>query len=418
MGDSFRRVSNQKSFGGASNPAGSENISLAPVCRVWHAAGHENSPKDNDMSLVFNPVTLTKELVAIPSESSSPLKTDIAEAEKAMAVKLQELFRAAGVASSLQDVLPGRQNVIARFPRPGAPRLMITGHMDTVSARMEAHGFSPVVEDGKLFGRGACDDKGPLAAAICAILNRRGGTRYDLTFLATVGEEDGMHGAKVFARETAGDAPFDLILALEPTRLKPITAHKGAFRFKITTDGKSCHSSEPWNGINAIDRMMPVIENLNAYGASLSTRHCPRTGFPTLAITRINGGKAVNIIPDACEITVDMRTVPGLSDQEIQEAVAGICADNARMEVLSTYRALRGEPSGPVWDAFEDALRSASLDCRQESAKYCTDCSFLQTLGPCVVWGPGDIAQAHTANEFIELSQLNGATAVLAAFLG
>lgn len=369
------------------------------------------------MSLLLDPVVLTKELVAIPSESSSPLETDIAEAEKAMALKLHALFTTAGISCSYQEVLPGRRNFMAHLPRPGAPRLMITGHMDTVSAKAEAHGFHAVEKDGNLFGRGTCDDKGPLASAICAILNSRGGAKFDLTFLATVGEEDGMPGSRAFALENAGATPFDLILALEPTRLRPITAHKGSCRVRIATSGVSCHSSEPWNGSNAIDKMAPLIGKVNTYGATLAGQRCPRTGYPTLAITRISGGKAVNIIPDGCEIIVDIRTIPGFSFEEIEKDLAELCADTAQVEVFSTSPAMHTDPAGPVWHAFEDALRSASLDCRQESAKYCTDGSFLQALGPCVVWGPGDIAQAHTANEYIDIAQLDLAASVLSAFL-
>jgi len=370
------------------------------------------------MSLLLDPVALTKELVAIPSESSSPLGTDIAEAEKAMACKLHELFAPTGMSCSFQDVLPGRQNFIARRPRPGAPRLMITGHMDTVSAKAETHGFTPVVEDGKLFGRGACDDKGPLAAAVCAILNSGGGHRYDLTFLATVGEEVGMHGANVYAEANAGTERYDLILGLEPTCLKPVTAHKGVFRLKITTRGKSCHSSVPENGINAIDRMVQVLQDLRVFGASLPERRCPRTGVPTLAVTQIRGGCGANVIPDACEICVDVRTVPGFSDREVADAMTHLCGKHTEIEPFLTHRPLLNNPSGIVWSGFEEALRAASCDSCQTGVKYGTDCSYLQALGPCVVWGPGDIAQAHTANEFIEVSQLNRATAVLSAWLG
>lgn len=371
------------------------------------------------MTAPMTPVERTKTLIRIPSESSNPLGTNSAEAEKVVAHTLYEWFSAADIDCSFQDVLPGRQNVIAHLPCPGAPRLLITGHMDTVSANMEAHGFAPVENGGKLFGRGACDDKGPLAAAICAILNTGANRKYDLTFLATVGEEVGMHGAKAYAQAHADSACFDLIIGLEPTGLQPVTAHKGVFRFKLTTRGRSCHSSGPENGLNAIDLMGPVIQSLNAFAISLAASHpCPRTGSPTLSITRIFGGKGDNIIPDTCEITVDVRTTPGLTDQEIQTALAALCPTEVEVTPFLTHAAMRSAPSGPIWADFEMALTSSGLDCQQQSAKYGTDCSYLQTLGPCVVWGPGNIAQAHTANEYIDVAQLNLATAVLSAFLG
>jgi len=265
----------------------------------------------------------------------------------------------------------------------------------------------------------ACDDKGPLAAAICAIFNARAKLKYDLTFLATVGEEVGMHGAKTYAQAHAGSKRFDLILGLEPTGLQPVTAHKGVFRFKLTTRGRSCHSSGPENGLNAIDLMGPVMQSLNEFAASLADSHqCPRTGSPTLAITQIYGGKGENIIPDSCEITVDMRTIPGFADQEIEAALALLCPAEVEVEPFLTHPAMWSAPASPVWTDFEAALTASGLDCRQQSVKYGTDCSYLQTLGPCVVWGPGNIAQAHTVNEYIDIAQLNLATAVLSAFLG
>lgn len=371
------------------------------------------------MTTPMTPAERAKTLIRIPSESSNPLETHSAEAEKVMARTLYEWFSAAGIDCSFQDVLPGRQNVIAHLPRPGAPRVLITGHMDTVSAKREAHGFAPVEKNGKLYGRGACDDKGPLAAAICAILNVGANRKYDLTFLATVGEEVGMHGANAYAQAHAGRPRFDLIIGLEPTGLQLVTAHKGVFRFKLTTRGRSCHSSGPENGLNAIDLMGPVMQRLHAFADSLATSHqCPRTGSPTLAITQIGGGKGANIIPDSCEIIVDMRTIPGLSDQKIEAALVALCPAEVEVEPFLTHPAMLSAPTGPVWADFEAVLASSGLDCRQQSVKYGTDCSYLQTLGPCVVWGPGDIMQAHTENEYIDIAQLNLAATVLSAFLG
>ncbi len=371
------------------------------------------------MPALLDPVELTRSLIAIPSESSNPLQTDAREPEKGVEQKLHALFTAAGVQCSLQEVLPGRRNLVARFPRPGAPRIMITGHMDTVSAREERHGFTPVERDGKIFGRGACDDKGPLAAALCAILDENGSRTHDLTFLATVGEEVGMPGAKAYAEANAGKERYDLILGLEPTGLRPVTAHKGIFRFRVTTHGKSCHSSAPENGINAINRMQPILQALDAFGVSLTGHRCPRTGSATLAVTQISGGRGANIIPDGCEICVDVRTVPGgLSDLEIEKTVAALLGEgNVEIEPFLTHPPLSCNPAGAVWTGFAEALQQAGLDSTQTAVKYGTDCAYLQALGPCVVWGPGDIAQAHTENEFIDLSSLRQAVSVLSAWL-
>ncbi len=372
------------------------------------------------MPASLDPVELTKTLIQIPSESSNPLGTPVDRPEEAVHGWLNSLFTANGIECFSQETLPGRLNLIARFPRPGAPRVMITGHMDTVSARSEKHGFHPQEKEGRIYGRGACDDKGPLAVAICAILDRRGGSNFDVTFLATVGEEVGMPGASMYAAAFTGEVHYDLILGLEPTGLLPVTAHKGVFRFRLKVRGKSCHSSKPDEGINAINRIMPVIDGLKALEKDMAKRCCPRTGSTTLAVTQISGGTGQNVIPDACEICVDVRTVPGgPSDAEIEVAVASICEQqDFSIEPFLTHPPLSCIPSGPAWNRLAETLQRASLESKQTAVRYGTDCSYLQTLGPCVVWGPGSIAQAHTENEYIEIAQLRQACSVLSDWLG
>lgn len=371
------------------------------------------------MHTTLNPLSLTREWIGIPSESSGPAFSDPNAPEAAMVNALKGLWDQHGVSYQCENVLPGRDNIAAFFPRPGAPRLLITGHMDTVSAQGEMHGCQAYEKDGLLYGRGACDDKGPLAAAVCALLTcDRQTMAYDTTFLATIGEECGLLGAKAYAEAHVDEPPFDLIIGLEPTRLQTITSHKGSYRFRVTTHGKSCHSSTPELGDNAITNSLPLIKKLQQYGDQISQRHCPRTGHPTLAITKIKGGTAFNIIPETCDLTVDIRTVPGLDGDEIDAALQAMGVSLKDVNPYEFEPAMGDrQPEGPIWERFKNILQADGIDVRPQAVKFCTDCAFLQARGPCVVWGPGDIAQAHTKSEYIAIDALVQATALLKQFL-
>ncbi|MCK4840241.1 MAG: M20/M25/M40 family metallo-hydrolase, partial [Desulfobulbaceae bacterium] len=222
------------------------------------------------MTAIPDVITMTRELIKIPSESSEPVATSTGGPEVRIVEYLSQICRAAGVEYYTMEALPGRENLVVRLPNPGAPRLLIVGHMDTVSGGGMQDPFSGDLRDGIIFGRGACDDKGPLAAGFSAMLDlhRELGVApaYDITFATTIDEECTMSGAKKLAEELAD---WDLCIALEPTDLKIIRAHKGVYRCQIVTRGKAAHSSHPDQGINAISAMMPIIYDLEQLSAVL-----------------------------------------------------------------------------------------------------------------------------------------------------
>ena len=180
-------------------------------------------------------IDMARDLVKIPSESSDPLGTDIASVEKKVVEYLVEHCRNAGIDHEVSEVMPGRENLLVRLPNPGAQKLLIVAHMDTVSARGMKEPFSGDLKEGKIYGRGSCDDKGPLAAGLSSVFAvHNSGIKpcYDVTFAASVDEECTMIGAEHIARQVEG---FDLCIALEPTGLKIIRAHKGVYRCRVIT---------------------------------------------------------------------------------------------------------------------------------------------------------------------------------------
>jgi len=369
------------------------------------------------MSNLSDPLTLARALVRIPSESSDPIATDPAGSEQKVVAYLSEICRVAGLEHRTAPVMPGRENLMIRLPNPGAPRLLIAAHLDTVSGRGMAAPFSGELREDSLWGRGACDDKGPLAAGLTAILylHTRGHKPvFDLTFVGTVDEECSLAGAAQLAREIDG---FDLCLALEPTDLKVINAHKGVYRCQVITRGKAVHSSHPEKGDNAILRMLPILADLEAFGGELAANSHPRLGPASLAITRIQGGATLNMIPDSCEAVVDIRLLPEMTVAATAARIQALLAGRGEMVELFTGEGINTDMDNPLIDQFLAAVRGAGVEPGPIAAAFATDCSRLHHLGPCLVWGPGDIAQAHQISEHIPVSQLRRATEILISFL-
>ncbi len=360
-------------------------------------------------------VDLARELVRIPSESSEPVASDPRAPEARVAACLAAFCQEHGLECSWQEALPGRRNLVARRPRAGAPLVVLAAHMDTVSAAGMDDPFAGEVRDGRLWGRGACDDKGPLALA-AAVVACLPAPAFDLTLLATVDEECSLAGA---AAAAAGLPPFDLCIALEPTGCRVVLAHKGVLRLAVTTRGRAAHSSEPEKGENAISRMVPVIAALDTLHRELRAGPAdPDLGAASLAVTTVRGGGSVNVVPDRCTATVDIRLLPGMGAFAMLERVQRCVGEGATVEVLFSGEGMRTPAGCGLVRRLLQAVRDCGGDGRPAGAAFATDCSRLASRGPCVVWGPGSIRQAHQQEEWIALEEIGRAAGMLAAFLG
>jgi acetylornithine deacetylase len=362
-------------------------------------------------------VALIQELIRIPSESSGQTETDAAGPEQALVAHLAGLCAAQGISHEVQEVLPGRPNFIARFPRPGAPRVLIVGHLDTVSAAGMDEPFAGVVREDKIWGRGACDDKGPLATALSTLLQLHGQQRqlgYEVIFAATIDEECSLAGAAALRERVES---WDLCLCLEPTGLKIVKAHKGLYRCRITAHGKAVHSSAPELGHNAIITMMEIIKDLQLFEFRFTRHKNPELGKGSLAVTLIKGGTSINIIPDHCEISVDIRLLPEHFPPMVANAIRQLVGHRGTVEDIFVARGMQTEMSAPLIGKFQETLRNEGFPEEAETAGYATDCSELQDGGPSIIWGPGYIADAHQLTEHIEIAQVKAAAQVLEAFL-
>ena len=362
-----------------------------------------------------------RELIAIPSVN--PMRPCPGEAvERGVADYVESVLRRAGVDCERQTVFEGRENVIGVVHASVGARgggLMFNSHMDTVPvANMSIDPFDPVVREGRVYGRGACDAKGPVAAMLAAVTAYAGRRERPATivFAAMADEEFAFSGAwKLVER----DWPVSACVVGEPTRLALIVAHKGVARWRVRVRGVSAHGATPQLGRSAIYDGARVCLALEAHARELSGRgpH-PLLGAPSLNVGRVAGGQSVNVVPDLCELEMERRLLPG----EDGRAAVRDCEARVRAEVGAGVGLEFEEPYllDPALDtprdaAVADAVRRAHLaefgaECEVAGAHYGTDGSKLSLSGiETVVCGPGDVAQAHTKDEYVEVEQLERA---------
>jgi acetylornithine deacetylase/succinyl-diaminopimelate desuccinylase family protein len=368
---------------------------------------------------------LLSDLVAIPSVN--PMGRPMAGPgvfEAGMSDYLEAWFRSRGVQVERRTIAPGRDNILARYEAPGSRRtILFDAHQDTVPVDgMTINPFRPVVEGGRLYGRGSCDLKGGMTAMLLAferLVAERPRGSASVLFAATVDEEFTHIGSADLARYPHG---AELAIVAEPTRLDLVDRHKGAVRWKITTEGVACHSSTPDLGRNAIYTMAQVIGHLAEYAQVLAESAAdPVLGPPTFSVGRVEGGQSVNVVPDWCRIEVDRRVIPGEDVAVCPEQVRAFL--RGRMDVADVEfeppwirmpaLAPTAEASARWLEPVREAIARA-IGRRPEvgGVPFGTDAGPLGVSGrlPCFVFGPGDIAQAHTKDESIELDQVRAAT--------
>jgi acetylornithine deacetylase len=303
--------------------------------------------------------------------------------------------------------------------------LLFDSHLDTVTTEgMTIPPLDGRCEEGKIFGRGACDTKGSGAAMLWALKNYAQSPvrHFHIGLLFSVDEELGMAGAQAFTRnelvELTAASHVRGIIVGEPTRLRPVTSHGGCVRGKIMTRGRAAHSSDPSQGVSAIYRMAKVIQEFeDHYAKSLSAKH-PLTGRAAASINIIHGGSQVNMIPDRCEVEFDRRLVPGESVSDVSLEISEFFApifkefedgdkEGALIEETFAAPPLNAVKNEDFIHFVLTGLRSLGLDDELTGAPWATNASHFSNLIPAVVMGPGDIKQAHTKDEWIAVAELN-----------
>ncbi len=366
---------------------------------------------------------LLKELIALPSVNPAFLPDNHPHGgEQRVADYLVDLATKAGLDVDKQEVVDDRSNVIVRLTPMGEikRRIILAPHMDTVPV-VDERQLTPDVKNGKLYGRGSCDTKGSVAVFLNAMIALASGERRpkstEIVFAALVDEENAQGGSRVFA---ASSGPADLAIVGEPTRLKVVTAHKGDIWLSLQTTGKAAHGSRPELGRNAILEMAGVVEILeNEYAKKLLDRKHELLRNPTINVGSIWGGVQPNIVPDLCDITADRRTLPGETTKGVIKELKDLFTAK---KIRVTISEMKGLDSPPMeTDPENELVKYLMKEARQskpEGVDFFCDASILAQAGtPSVVFGPGDIAQAHTVDEWILVRQLTTAGSILKRFL-
>jgi len=326
-----------------------------------------------------------------------------------------------GLEVELQDVLPGRSNLIARLlPRNKIRQtILLAPHLDTVGA--DGTKFIPQRKNGRLYGRGACDTKGSVAAmlsALCKLANAESRPlETEIVLAGLIDEEHAQAGSRSLVKNRF---KADLAIVGEPTKLQVVTAHKGSLWLEMETRGKAAHGATPRFGKNAIHEMARIVDLLETdYAARLRKRKHPLLGPATVNVGTISGGMQPNIVPDGCKITVDRRTLPGETDAGVQREIAAFLRANELSAKISSSKLAPALPleTNPKLPLVRQFMRCVGQT-KPLGVDFFCDAAVLSAGGiPSVVFGPGDLAQAHTADEWISLAELECGKELFLKFL-
>ena len=327
----------------------------------------------------------------------------------------------------------GRWNLIAekRWGK-GGRTLIFNGHLDVVPAgdpsQWKYPPFQGKLFKGRIYGRGASDMKSGIASFIHALsmIDRSKIHFHQGAVILHLVSDEESHGRQGMGFLTQkGGIHGDATLVGEPTDLHPVIAHKGALWLRISTLGKSAHSARPHLGVNAIEKMVKLMDRLNSI--PLEREH-PLLGKPTLSIGTIRGGTKINVVPDRCEIEVDRRMLPGEKKEEVLKEMKEILDSLQRLDPLFQYRMEEIAFAEPSEVNPEDEIVRIGVEAIQQvmgkkpplrAFSGFTDSRFYinQCHIPTLIFGPGDTSQIHTTDESVEVDSLIQAAHIYALIL-
>lgn len=359
-----------------------------------------------------DPLALARALVAVPSVNPTLAPGGAGEAD--VAALCAGWLEGWGLPVEVVEVAPGRTNVVARLDGDG-PTLLLNGHLDTVGVEgMTVDPFAAEVRGGRLVGRGSCDMKGGLAALLAAAARlARSGPRPNLVVALTADEEHASLGMDALV---SSGVRADMAVVCEPTSLAVMPAHKGFVWVEALFRGRAAHGSRPDLGVDAIRHAALFLAALDAYAAELAAAPAhPLLGHGSFHAGTVQGGTAESVYPDACRLLLERRTLPGEDPaavmRDFQQVLDAVGGRERHWDASLTMTLARPGTEVPRESDLVEGLLGASEragarpDVRGMSAWV--DAAFLNEAGiPAVCFGPGDIGQAHTADEWIEVEEI------------
>lgn len=356
---------------------------------------------------------LLQDLIRIPSVNPDNAQPEEAEFthEQNLANYLADWLTHIGATVTLEEIQPRRPNLIARFtPLDSRPRILLGPHLDTVGiTNMTIPPFSGEIRNGKIWGRGASDTKGPMAAMLTALAENQHLLPHlpiAIDFIAFMGEEASQHGSKHFATHHASSYTFAIVA--EPTSMEIVNTTKGSLWATLTATGTSAHASQPHLGDNAILKLSRALLTLQEHLApTLATFTHPTLTPATLNIGTITGGTAPNIVPNIASARIDIRQTPSLHAaggglKLLQDTISAL---HLPLEISHAHQnpPMETDPKNP----FIQKLLTLDPRTKTTGAPWFSDAAHLAAAGlPSICLGPGSIDQAHTKDEHLDLDLL------------
>lgn len=371
----------------------------------------------------LDPVALTASLVAI--DSRNPSLVPDGPGELACATHLAAVLNAWGFAVSLQEIAPGRANLIARIGPTGRTPLILNGHLDVVGVDGMTHApFVPEVRDGSMFGRGSTDMKGGVAAMCVAAARAaaRGSLASEIIITAVCDEEYASIGTRALLAQ--GLRATGAIIT-EPTRMAIAPAHKGFAWIEVVLHGHAAHGSRYDVGIDANRHAGLLLAALDRYEQDvLMTRVHPLLGRASLHASSIVGGTGWSTYADRCTLHIERRTLPGESGEQALADIRTRCDElaasrpgfRADVSLVCAQPPLALALDAPLITAMRAACTAGGIEPTIAGLSCWTDAALFAEAGiPALCFGPGDIARAHSATEWVEVADLERATEILEA---
>ena len=369
-----------------------------------------------------DPVALCRAMVT--TDSVNPVLTPGGRGERALAELVAGWLDAWGLNPEMIEVAPGRFNVVGKLEGEG-PTLLLNGHLDTVGVEgMTIPPFAATLEGDRLLGRGSCDMKGGDAAILAAAARlAEGGPRPRLVVAFTADEE---HASLGMAHLVESGIHADLAVVCEPTSLAVMPAHKGFVWLRALFRGRAAHGSRPEIGIDAIRHAGLYLAALDGYSEELRTRPAHALlEYGSFHAGTIEGGTAESVYPESCVLSLERRTMPGeepeavvLEFQAVLDALLERHTDmDASLEMTLARPGTEVPESSELVQGLVAAARARGVESGVEGMSAWVDAAFLnEARVPTVCFGPGDIAQAHTEDEWIDVREIRTCAEVLETF--
>jgi acetylornithine deacetylase len=365
-------------------------------------------------------VALTRAMVAI--DSRNPTLVPGAPGEREVAAHLATTLRHWGFEVDVTEAAPGRPNVVGRIGS-GPRTLLFAGHLDTVGVEGMVHEpFAPLLSGGRIYGRGSADMKSGVAAMCAAAVRsaHAGNSRCEVIVAAVSDEEYESLGMRALM---AAGLTADAAILTEPTRLAIAPAHRGFVWLTLRFRGRAAHGSRYDIGVDAIRHAGLFLAELESFDAGDLTRRTHRLlGRASVHASTIAGGEGFSTYPGECVLRIERRTLPGESAAHVTDEVHALLARvaeripalDASLELVTAQSPSEVPETEPIVRALSSALQAEGLPASMQGMSAWTDAAILNEAGiPAVCFGPGDIGMAHAAEEFVEVSEIEQATAVL-----